>query len=404
MSKRANEGTYIEKLIEEFHEVLKAACDESFRKHQGTRKTLNNRSVPWWTEELTVMRKRTNALRRRFQRTRNNEGLMEQRKTSYLEEKVRYEATIKREKIHSWKEYCNLTTSTNPWNEVYKLAAGKSRNNTQLTTLRKPDRSLTEDMRETLQLMQDHFTPEDKEKDDTDHHKLATARAREPAYTADDKDITVEETRNVVANMDKKKPPGEDGITGEVYTCAFEIFPSYITAMYNGCLRDGVFPKRWKTAELIPIVKPGKENSDEVSKFRPISLINTGGKILEKLLINRINHHVFSHDLTSKNQYGFTPQRSTTDVAMAVKGLVEEGLASGEIVVLIRLDDQGAFDAAWWPSILNGLKTYNCPKNLCNLSRSYFSQRSAVITSNNVRMHRIVTKGSPQGSRCGSGY
>ena len=96
MSKRANEGTYIEKLIEEFHEVLKAACDESFRKHQGTRKTLNNRSVPWWTEELTVMRKRTNALRRRFQRTRNNEGLMEQRKTSYLEEKVRYEATIKR--------------------------------------------------------------------------------------------------------------------------------------------------------------------------------------------------------------------------------------------------------------------------------------------------------------------
>ena len=43
---------------------------------------------------------RTNALRRRLQRTRNYEGLREQRKTSYLEEKVRYEAAIKREKIH----------------------------------------------------------------------------------------------------------------------------------------------------------------------------------------------------------------------------------------------------------------------------------------------------------------
>jgi inorganic pyrophosphatase/exopolyphosphatase len=68
MSKRANEGTDIEKLIEEFHEVMKAAFNESFRKHQGTRKTLNNISVPWWTGELTVKRKRTNALRRKFQR------------------------------------------------------------------------------------------------------------------------------------------------------------------------------------------------------------------------------------------------------------------------------------------------------------------------------------------------
>ena len=134
--------------------------------------------------------------------------------------------------------------------------------------------------------------------------------------------------------------------------------------MYNGCLRSGVFAKRWKTAKLIPLVKPGKENSDEVSKFRPINLLNTGGKVLEKLLINRMNHHVFSHDLMSKKQYDFTPQRSTTDAAMAVKGFVEEGLASGEIVILISLDVQEAFDAVWWPSILNGLKTYNCLKSI----------------------------------------
>jgi hypothetical protein len=182
---------------------------------------------------------------------------------------------------------------------VYKLAAGKSRNNTQKTTLKKPDGSLTEDMRETLKLMLEHFTPEDKEEDDTDHHKLDRARAREPAVTFDDKDFTVDETRNVVDGMDKKKAPGEEGKTGEVYKSAFEIFPRYITAMSNGCLRSGVFPKRWKTAKLIPIVKPGKENSN-MSKFRPTSLLNKGGKVLEKLLINIINHHVFSHDLMSK--------------------------------------------------------------------------------------------------------
>jgi hypothetical protein len=138
--------------------------------------------------------------------------------------------------------------------------------------------------------MLEHFTPDDKEEDDTELLKLVRSRVLEPADTDDDIDFTVEETKNAVASMDKKKAPGEDGITGKVYKSAFEVFPRHISAMYNGCLRRGVFPKRWKIAKLIPTVKPGKENSDEVSKFRPTSLRNTGGKVLEKLLINRINH------------------------------------------------------------------------------------------------------------------
>ena len=155
------------------------------------------------------MRKRTNALRRSYQRTRKYEDLREQLKKVYLAGKSRYEATIKREKIRSWNEYCNLTSSSNPWNEVYKLAAGKRRNNTQTTTLRKPDGSLTEELRETLQLMLEYFTPVHKEEYDTEQHKLARAQTLVPANTEDDKDFTVEETRNAVASMKKKKALGK---------------------------------------------------------------------------------------------------------------------------------------------------------------------------------------------------
>jgi len=154
------------------------------------------------------------------------------------------------------------------------------------------------------------FTPVDKEDDLTEHHKLARAQTLESADTKDDKDFTVEETRKVVASMNKKKAPGEDVITGEVFDNNFDIYPKYVTAMYNACLRKGVLAKRWKTAKLIPIVKDGKENRDEVPKFRPISLLNTGRKVLEKLIINRINHHVFPRDIIIKNLYGFTPQRA----------------------------------------------------------------------------------------------
>jgi len=123
LNEMTKKRTEIEKLIE-YQKALKEACDKSFRQ-RTMKKITNNKSVPWCTDELTVMRKMTNALRRSYQRTRKHEGLSEQRKTLYLTEKTRYEAPIKREKIRSWKEYCNLTSFSNPWNEVYKLAAGK---------------------------------------------------------------------------------------------------------------------------------------------------------------------------------------------------------------------------------------------------------------------------------------
>ena len=127
---------------------------------------------------------------------------------------------------------------------------------------------------------------------------------------ADDRYFNVEETRSLITSRDNKKAPGIDGITGEVYKSVFEIFPKYLTAMYNGCLIRGIFPKRWKTANMIPIVKPEKENRDDASKFRPISLLNLGGKVLEKLVINRINHQIYPHVLMSGNQYGFVPQKA----------------------------------------------------------------------------------------------
>jgi len=54
---------------------------------------------------------------------------------------------------------------------VYRLASGKKRTNTQITTLRKPDGSLTSDTKETLRLMLEYFTPEDNDLDDNNHHK-----------------------------------------------------------------------------------------------------------------------------------------------------------------------------------------------------------------------------------------
>jgi hypothetical protein len=147
---RLSKDMAIEKHVDEFSEALKLACNKSFKTQRASKKATTHKSVPWWSEELTILRKRTNALRRIYQRTRNNDELREKCKTQYLEGKAKYPATIKKEKSRSWKEYCNMTTSVNPWNEAYKLAAGKRNTSTQIITLWKPDGSLTADIEETL--------------------------------------------------------------------------------------------------------------------------------------------------------------------------------------------------------------------------------------------------------------
>jgi len=264
LSSLITEELDIEKQIDEFSELQKLACNKSFPTYGATKKVTAQKTVPWWTQDLTVLIKRTNTQRRLYQRTRNNDELREKRKTQYSEGKSTYAATIKREKIRFWKEYCNMTTAANPWNAVFNLAAGKN-TITQITTLRKPDGSLTIDTKEALRLMLDDFTPEDNERDDKDYHKQVRTQTQKPTTTADDREFTIEEIWDAVDSMDNKKAPGEDDITGDIYNHTFQILPKSITAMYNGYLRHGVFPKRWKRAKIIPIIKPGKEHSYDVS-------------------------------------------------------------------------------------------------------------------------------------------
>ena len=76
----------------------------------------------------------------------------------------------------------------------------------------------------------------------------------------------------------------------------------------------------------MPIVKSGKDDNRDASKNRPISRLNVAGKLLDKLMIDRIMHHVHSSADLNSNQYGFIPQRETVDAAMAVKEIIEENL------------------------------------------------------------------------------
>jgi len=130
----------------------------------------------------------------------------------------------------------------------------------------------------------------------------------------------------VMEEMNNKMYPVKDGIKAEIYKLNFKIFPKSIKAMYNGYLENGIFPDRWKKAKINPIMKPGTQKWKEVNKYRPIIFLNVGGKILERVLKNRINHYIYSTEFLNKNHYGFILQTSTTDAIMNLKFLLRKDL------------------------------------------------------------------------------
>jgi hypothetical protein len=232
-----------------------------------------------------------------------------------------------------------------------------------------------------MKMMPEHLISKD-DTDDTDYHKQTRAQAKEQIQTVEDRENTTEEVKNTIEELKPKKATGEDDIRADIYQSVYKQFPITIYALYNECLRRGRLPKKWKKVKIVPITKPGKENSMEVTKFRPISLTNVAGKVMEKLLINRIMHFVYRNELLNCNQYGFTPQKSAIDAAIEVKEYLEEAIREGQIVIIVTLDVQGAFDSVWWPNIMT-LQKLKFPKNLYKLATSYFSERTAILNTNN---------------------
>jgi len=167
--------------------------------------------------------------------------------------------------------------------------------------------------------MMEHFIPEDSESTKGLHHTGIRQQTMERLNTIDDEEFTKQEILAALEKFDPSKAPGEDGLSSDILLQTFRCFPNFFTEIYNECLRRGYLPAQWKRSIIIPIVKQGKKENVEASKCRLISLLNVGGKGLIKLLIDRINHHIFSHSLLSGNQYGFLPQKSTVDAAMAAK-------------------------------------------------------------------------------------
>jgi len=174
----------------------------------------------------------------------------------------------------------------------------------------------------------------------------------------------------------------------------------HLLYILNAILRLDYWPTSLNRAQIIMIPKPGK-NSTDISSYRPISLLPIISKVLEKLILQRINRDKNPHDWIPHHQFGLRQEHSTVQQCHRITYTINKALEDQQYCTAVFLDVSQAFDKVWHPRLLLKIKN-TMPPGYYNFLKSYLQERYFETklndeTSPRFPIHSVVPQGSVLG-------
>ena len=185
--------------------------------------------------------------------------------------------------------------------------------------------------------------------------------------------LTPDEVKDTLKSLKLGKASGPDGINNRVLKeLAFEL-ASPLCTLFNFSLSNSAVPTFWKEANVTPIFK--KDDPSEVSYYRPISLLNTIGKVFEKLVHKHVYNVFSSNRVLSSLQSGFVPGDSNVNQLMSTYDVFCKALDDGKEVRSVFCDISKAFDRVWHKGLLLKLKYVGIRGSLLKWFSNYLLDR-----------------------------
>lgn len=206
------------------------------------------------------------------------------------------------------------------------------------------------------------------------------------------------EFRAALTKIRKNTSPGMDQITNSALANLDDKSVTLLTAYMNQCWEKGSIPPAWKAAEIRLIPKPGKEPS--IENLRPISLTSCVGKLMEHMVLNRLQNYLEDSQLMPHTMFGFRPHLSTQDILLQLREDILSQASKHTPKAILALDLKGAFDNVNHETILQNLNNLGCGERMYSYIRDFLTDRTAVIKIEDKRSQpiNIGSKGTPQGA------
>lgn len=375
-----NNTDQLNDFTEYFIKILYQASKSSFRLKQISKQ----RKYTFWNTSLKITRNKLTAMRRRLKNC-NRDELLELR-TKYNQYKAKYKKDILEAKDLAWKTFCN--NQTNPFGIAQKFFSGKFFTPDEILLERPAEEASRRNSLESL--TEELFGPSVHGADNSDI----------TFDSADDLPFTQAEIHHALFSFNVKKAPGPDSIDFNILRLAYRIIPSIFLKWCNKCLNFNYFPLSLRRGEVVYFLKQGKQPS-EPSSYRPICLLPTLGKLLEKLLVSRLNHYMEINKLFNEHQFGFREGKSCEKALAKLLSFCAHQQSIGNYTSLVSTDIKGAFDNVDWRDLILELVKIGCPKNIAATIASYLNKRSIILNWGGGTVLWNISKGCPQGSCLG---
>jgi hypothetical protein len=145
----------------------------------------------------------------------------------------------------------------------------------------------------------------------------------------------------------------------------------YLKHLFNHWLRLPYFPESWKETNVIKLPKPNKDPKFP-QNLRPIRLLSTTGKLLEKVILKIVQRHTEEEGLLNASQFGFRVHHSMTLQCMRLTDVILN-FNNNVSTAAVFLDIERAFDTIWHLSLLYTLPNLKFPVSLIKLISSFLS-------------------------------
>ena len=212
--------------------------------------------------------------------------------------------------------------------------------------------------------------------------------------------FTIDEVISEIKNINIYKSSGITNISSRILKDVWQIHPELLQHFLNKSIYNGTFPKAWKHGTVIPI--PKIPNPQQVGDLRPITLLPLPGKIMERLIHNKLYPYLEENNILTSKQNGFRKQHGTPDTIFKLITLIIDNINKKKVTIAVFIDFKKAFDTLDHSILLKKLSQLNLSQNLLKWFESYLSNRSQVTYMNSCTSPIAeITHGVPQGSILG---